>query len=418
MRILLITAYYPPCDYGWGYMRVCEQVADGLHHLGHEIAILTSVYRHGEEFKPYPVYRSLHIDPDWVLRKPAAWQFFVGRKSRERQDSVHLHRVIDEMKPDVIFIWHAHGLSRAMLQEAEGLAGVKTVYYFANYLPEMPDEYVEYWRDVPQSLPIRLLKGALAKIALPILAREGKPIRLQYPHSISVSHYVRQRLLAQNLIAPDAVVIPNGVDLTIFKTTVPHPIANGDVLKCVVAGRVAEEKGIHTLLIAFGLLRQQRQLKQIHLNIIGDGPEAYKAKLIQMITEYDLHDFVSFQEPVSIQQMPEVYNQHDILFLPSEWHEPLSCTMLEGMASGLLVIGTTTGGSGEALFDEKTGLVSDAGDPQSLADKIVTALNNPHQVQTLAQAGRQEVNDRFNIQGSIERIEAYLLALVNGEGVD
>ncbi|MCP4423361.1 MAG: glycosyltransferase family 4 protein [Chloroflexi bacterium] len=416
MRILFITAYYPPCDYGWGYMRVCEQVADGLHHRGHDIAILTSTCRHGDEFKPYPAYRSLHIDPDWTLRQPAMWQFFVGRKSREQQDVAHLHRRVDEFAPDVIFVWHAHGLSRAMLQAAEALSGISTVYYFANYLPELPDEYIHYWQGKPQFFPARLLKGILAKIALRILSREGKPIRLKYPHSISVSSYVRQRLLTQALVSADAVVIPNGVDLTVFNTAVSATNANGKTLKCVVAGRVAEEKGIHTLLHAFGLLHQQKQLEHIHLNIFGDGPEEYKAKLSQIVTKCELQDFVSFQAPVSIQEMPEIYSQHDVLFLPSEWHEPLSCTMLEAMASGLLVIGTTTGGSGEALFHEKTGLVFNAGDPQSLAEEIMTALENPVQVQDLAQAGQREVIENFNIQGSVERIEAHLLTLTQEVG--
>lgn len=412
MRILFMTAYYPPCDYGWGYMRVCEQIADGLHQLGHEVAVLTSTYRHGDEFKPYPVHRLLHLDPDWELHQSAAWQFFMGRKSRERQDIAHLMHLVDEFNPDLIFVWHAHGLSRAMLQQAEGLFGLKTVYYFANYLPELPDEYLNYWQGRPSNLLARLFKGALARIAVWILTREGKPIRLQYAHSISVSGYVRQRLLDQGLIGSDAVVIPNGVDLTVFNAAVSNPSNNGSSLKGIVAGRIAPEKGIHTLLHAFGYLHQKGQLGHIHLTVIGDGPEEYKAELMQVMSKFDLYKFVSFELPVPIEKMPKIYAQHDILFLPSEWHEPLSCTMLEAMASNLMVIGTTTGGSGEALFHGKTGLVFDTGNPQSLAAQILAVLNNPEQVQTLANAGKQEVNDNFNIQRSVAGIEEYLQRLV------
>jgi len=30
VRILFITSYYPPSNRGWGYMQLCEEVADGL----------------------------------------------------------------------------------------------------------------------------------------------------------------------------------------------------------------------------------------------------------------------------------------------------------------------------------------------------------------------------------------------------
>lgn len=119
MKILFVTAYYPPCDYGWGYMRICEQVADGLHDRGHEVAVLTSTYRHGEEFKPYPVHRLLRIDPDWALDRNAMLQFFVGRRQREAEDTEYLVSLVAQFQPDIIFIWHGHGLARQVLKTAE-----------------------------------------------------------------------------------------------------------------------------------------------------------------------------------------------------------------------------------------------------------------------------------------------------------
>ena len=119
MRVLFITAYFPPCQYGWGYMRICEQVADGLAERGHEVSVLTSTYQDGPEVKPYPVYRHLTIVPDWLLSDSPAKQFFVGRKQREQTAVSHLHQIIANFKPDVLFVWDAFGLSDVMLREAE-----------------------------------------------------------------------------------------------------------------------------------------------------------------------------------------------------------------------------------------------------------------------------------------------------------
>ena len=408
MKILFVTAYYPPCDYGWGYMRICEQVADGLHERGHDVAVLTSTYQHGPEYKPYPVHRLLHLDPDWHTRKPAYWQFFVGRRTREKQDINNFRRLVAEFQPQVVFVWHGHGLSRAVLQVAEEAPSLETVYYFANYLPEMPDEYLHYWQGESKTAVIRAVKNMLAPLAVRMLAREGKPIRLRYPNSISVSHYVRQRLAEQNMIGPNAAVIPNGIDLSLFSAPVSPEVATAEKVKVVIAGRVAPEKGIHTVLQALGILHESGQLDSLQLNVIGDGPEAYKGRLRALTAELALDEFVDFLPSVSIEEMPQVYAQHDVLLLPSEWHEPLSCTMLEAMAAGLLVIGTNTGGSGEALHHEQTGLVFEAGDAAGLAAELARILQNRARIPVLATAGQESVAAQFNVETTVTGIENYL----------
>ena len=390
-------------------MRICEQIADGLHETGHEVAVLTSHYQDGPEVKRYPVYRQLHIDPDWTLKKPAMWRFFVGRRAREAQDVAALQQLLTEFEPDVIFVWHANGLSRLMLQMAEQAKQTKTVYYFANYFPEIPDEYMQYWQAQGSNLVVRLVKGIIAPLALTILKQEGKPIPLQFAHSISVSHYVRDRL--QSRIGADAVVIPNGIDLETFGAQVKGLPSDG-ILQCVIAGRVAPEKGIKTVLLALAQLKQKDVLQSLHLTIIGDGPVDYKASLREIVTTHQLHPFVTFQLPVPIEQMPTIYAAHHILLLPSEWHEPLSCTMLEAMAAGLLVVGTTTGGSGEALKHQQTGLVFAPGDPTALAEQLETILHNPTLVPQLAQAGQQTVTTGFDMTSKVYDTEQYLLGLM------
>ena len=301
-------------------------------------------------------------------------------------------------------------LSDVMLREAEQ-SGIPVAYYFANYLPEFPGGYVHYWSSANSHPLVKLAKLPMSLLAKAMLAQEGKPIKLKYQHTISVSDYVRQRLLSQNLIGADAIVAPNAVDLAMFSGEPRQPEPNA-TLHCLVAGRVASEKGIHTILHAFGHLHEKGQLRNISLTILGKGPDEYKEHLKQLVVRYQLEKFTIFADPVPIEAMPSILAEHDLLLLPSEWDEPLSCSMLEAMAAGLMVIGTTRGGSGEALFHGKTGLTFKDSQPKALAEQLLAVMRDHRLVARLAAAGQVEVETNFNMDVSVSRIEDYLAELV------
>jgi glycosyltransferase involved in cell wall biosynthesis len=206
-------------------------------------------------------------------------------------------------------------------------------------------------------------------------------------------------------------VAPNAVDLTMFSGEPRKPKADSP-LRCLVAGRVAPEKGIHTILHAFGQLNDKGQLQNISLTILGKGTDEYKEHLKQLVVRYRLEKFTIFAEPVPIEAMPTVLAEHDLLLLPSEWDEPLSCSMLEAMAAGLMVIGTTRGGSGEALFHGKTGLTFADGNAGALAQQLLAVMQDRNLIARLAEAGKREVETHFNMAVSVSRIETYLQELV------
>lgn len=395
-------------------MRICEQVANGMHERGHEIAVLTSKQPDGSAHKPYPVHRLLHIDPDWDDWRPPSWQFFFGRRERERQDCLKLGRLVREFQPEIIFVFHANNLSRAMLHQVENWDGVEAVYYIANYLPENKDEYIDYWRSRSHSVLTGILKVALAPIALGILRAEGKPIQLTYPHSISVSSYVRKRLVEQDLIGEDAVVVPNGIDLESFHSHVDNGRWRGPT-RVLAAGRIAPEKGIHTLLLGIGKLKSRSPALDLTVTVKGDGPRRYRRRLETLVADKNLGSIVNFEPPVHYSQMPDVLNNFDILVLPSEWDEPLASILLEAMAAGMLVLGTPTGGSPEVLTDMETGMVFEAGSAEQLAEKLSLAIERPDLAEELARNGNRLVMREYGLSSMVERIENHLRRIVRGD---
>jgi len=412
MRVLFITNFYPPCEYGWGYMQLCEEVADGLHSRGHDVAILTSTHRHGsEKDRPYPIHRLLHIDPDWHNGKSAVWQFFFGRRHREKNAVAAFLNLVVEFHPDVIFIWHAIGLPRVLLKEAEHIPNVEVAYYMAGYLPELPDEFIAYWQAKPVRLAAKVLKRPLSRIALRMLAKEGKPIDLKYENVICVSDYVRHRLLSKGLIPDTSIVIHNGVDISKFTSKGSGDSLTHETLLCLIAGRVVPEKGIHTAIEAIAELRKNH-ISGITLTILGDGPMNYFQHLQSLVASHHLEEYVFFHPPVVRDQMPVVLAQFDALLLPSIYAEPIARSMQEAMAMGLLVIGTTTGGSGELLIHEKTGLVCAAEHPHSLASQLCHAIEEQEKALVWARSGQQRVRENFKLQQTVDRIEHYLVSLI------
>jgi glycosyltransferase involved in cell wall biosynthesis len=184
-----------------------------------------------------------------------------------------LQSLVDTFHPEVIFIWHAHGLPRAVLQAAEKLPRVETVYYFANYLPEMADEYFEYWKSRPQSKPAPVeTTDHLARPQDPGLGRQAdhSEIRaLDQRQWLRAPTPAEQRFDRSGCSGYPQRRRPGDVPLRaewegVDRPRVGSPQENGS------------REGIHTLLQAFSLLRKRGQLRDIHLTLVGDGPRIIK----------------------------------------------------------------------------------------------------------------------------------------------
>ncbi len=81
----------------------------------------------------------------------------------------------------------------------------------------------------------------------------------------------------------------------------------------------------------------------------------------------------------------------------------------EAMAAGLVVVGTTTGGTREILREGETGLTFAPEDADGLADQLAVLITNPELGCRLAQAGRQSVLENFTLDRMAQQIEDYLL---------
>lgn len=419
MRLLFVSNYFPPFARG-GYEHWCQEAAASLVQRGHEIVVLTSCNTNanqGERQQGVEVKRCLNLEAEsgnWAT----AMRFFLHRKRHVRQNADAVRQIFDEFCPDAALLWGMWNVPRAVPYLVEELLPECVAYYLCDYWLTLPSAFTQYWR-TPSGYKITLWpKRLLAQIALAQLAREPEP-SLKLRHPICVSCGLRKQLVDAGLPLHQAAVIYGGIEAEGFAVNlegqdVEAPTTES-VLRILYVGRVTPDKGVHTALIALGLLAESYR-ERISLDIIGAADPGYRKYLATQVRTLGLEQHVRFGNGVQHGAMPSVMAKYDALVFPSEWHEPFARTPLEAMAAGLVVVGTTTGGTGEVLVHNETGLTFSAGDPESLAARFRQLVSHRDLGRALAARGQKTVRNYFTLQRMVDEIELYMRTMVEQGG--
>lgn len=201
---------------------------------------------------------------------------------------------------------------------------------------------------------------------------------------VAVSEGVAQVLSKQGLYAP-IQAIPNGIDTTRFGGVGLLPI-NERLHDLIMVGRYARSKDHVTLIKALYHLKQ-KGIKPT-LTLVGSGRKHYQKEIYDLVGRYDLQNQVTFIGRSS--EVDKLLLQHKIFVMSSRF-EGLNLAVLEAMASGCVVVGSTAVGVKELLDDKKDGFLFPIGGATELAGIIETILSNPSNYQVLAMAAREKV---------------------------
>ena len=405
MRILFLSNFFPPARPG-GYTQWCHEVAERLAERGHTIGVLTSCYELEKVLTNEPnIFRLLFLEGDLAYYEPL--HFFTRWKKQHRENLVFLEHTVKGFAPDLIFVWGMWALSKALPALAEQLLPGRVVFYLSDYWPSTLDMHTTYWQSPARHWPMQVPKRVLGKVAMSMLANEGQP-DLKLEQVICVSARVRDLLVEAGLPIQHARVIHGGTDMERFLDVRKRDYRSGH-LKLLYAGQLVRHKGVHTAIEAMARLVNRRSMNQISLTLVGSGHPDYEAFLRELVERERLHDFVTFHKPVSKDKMPAILQQFDVLIFPSIYEEPLARITQEAMASGLVVVGTTTGGTKEILRDGQTGFTFAPEDADGLAEQVTRLIIDPDLCCRLAEAGRQTVSENFTLDKMVKEIEDYLL---------
>jgi glycosyltransferase involved in cell wall biosynthesis len=187
------------------------------------------------------------------------------------------------------------------------------------------------------------------------------------------------------------------------------------MLQILQAGRVSADKGVHTSVEAIGYLAKKKTSRDFSLLVAGSGPIEYERSLLELVSENHIEDRVTFQGWAPRETMPALMAKNDVLLLPTPHPEPFSRVVLEAMVSGMLVVGTNTGGTGELLRDGVNSLVFPAENSEELAKQLLRILDNDELRCQLARQGQQQVLNEFSLEKMIDKLEELLLDVYDNQ---
>ena len=171
--------------------------------------------------------------------------------------------------------------------------------------------------------------------------------------------------------------------------------AHGE-LRLLSVGRLVEKKGQVYQVAACRELARRGVAFQ--LRIIGEG--TLRPTLEAAIAEAALLEKIELLGEQSPVQVQAAYHWADAF-----WHtgiidaqgdrDGLPNVVPEAFANGLPVISSAAGGVGEAVLDDRTGLIVDPADTAALADAAERLARDPALRRRLGQAGRAWVEENF-----------------------
>ena len=183
----------------------------------------------------------------------------------------------------------------------------------------------------------------------------------------------------------------------------------------LLTGRIVPPKGQAEAIEALRILKIKYGL-EAKLYFAGERPayesDAYYDKICKKIKEYHLDNQVVFLGEVK--DISNIRASMDMEIICS-WCEAFGRVTIEAMCSQIPVIGANSGGTTDIIIDGKTGLLYEKGNPEDLAEKIMTICENPEKVEEFIKAGRERVDANFTILRTVGKIVQLLEQVVNGD---
>ncbi|MBL1215448.1 MAG: glycosyltransferase [Ignavibacteriae bacterium] len=269
-----------------------------------------------------------------------------------------LRKYLVEQKPDVLI----STLSRVNIAAiiAKSLAGVNTklILREANTFSVYLDSNKSIWDKIIDSM-------------IKILYRRGDKI-------VAVSEGVADDLkkTLPRLKSKITVIYNPVIDEEVFERA-DEPVDNDwfndeEIPVIIGVGRISEQKDFSTLIKAFNIVSQQKEIRLLILGKYNENDQEY-VKLIELINELGISDKVKFEGFVS---NPFAYlSRASVFVLSSKW-EGLPGVLIQALACGCPVVSTDCpSGPNEVINNESIGYLSPVGDYEILADKIIKTLD-------------------------------------------
>lgn len=184
-----------------------------------------------------------------------------------------------------------------------------------------------------------------------------------------------------------APIIPFGVNTEAFRPRPASQWRSNQPLTIGFVGRMLPGKGLNVLADALEKLKADAW----QMLVVGEGPE--REGFEQRLRAANLRERAEFTGAINFALVPEYFHQMDLMVIPTETtnriREQFGRVIVEAMASGVPVIGSTCGAIPEVIGD--AGLVFPEGNANALATALRRMLSDQSLRERLSIAGQARV---------------------------
>ena len=288
------------------------------------------------------------------------------------RDTKQLITRIKEIKPDVIHLHniHDHWLNYKLLFEYLNQTDIKIVWTFHDcwaftghcfhFVTKNCDRWKTQCHDCPlqHEYPKTLVDRSTKNFELKKKLFEGSKNLSIVACSEWIGNFVKDSFLKNKSLT----IIHNGVDLKVFRPTVPKKsLQDGKFSILAVSNVWTKEKGIDDICKLREVLSSNYQI-----TIVGLSEKQVKTLPLGII---------GIQRTQNVQELVNLYSESDVLINPT-YADTFPTVNLEALACGTPVITYRTGGSPEAI-DEKTGVIVEQGNVKGLTEAILKMKEEP-----------------------------------------
>ncbi|MGH9824012.1 MAG: glycosyltransferase family 4 protein, partial [Blastocatellia bacterium] len=199
----------------------------------------------------------------------------------------------------------------------------------------------------------------------------------------------------------DSKVCYLGIDTSLFRD-----LALDRERFVVGLGSFHSIKGIDLALKAMSLLSQPRPRL---VWISNSGNKYYEEEMRRLACSLGVE--LTVKEAISDAELVTILNRATLLIYTSRL-EPFGFAPLEANACGLPVVAVAEGGVRETIKDGINGFLVDP-EPVAIARVMTRLLQNPDLARQIGQQAAAHVQEVWNVESSVDRLEACLLEVVS-----
>ena len=352
MKIVIFNTLYYPNQRG-GAEKSVQLLAEGLLKKGDEVVVVCTSNKDYIEYvngvKVYYVnttnlYWAYNAKEEKKYKKPI-WHLIDSYNPFNKK----IEKIVDEEKPNIIHTNNLAGFSVSIWKLAKD-RNIKVVHTLRDY----------YLLCIKSTMFNEKLNKSCEKqcLACKLYSIPKKEMSKYVDVVVGISKFILNKHLEYGyFLSAKKEVIYNGVELS--QNVVKKEKSNKDIILGFV-GSLSPSKGIEWLLQNF----IKMDMPNIKLYIYGKGiTKTYENQLKQKYKS-DKIVFQGFKKP------QEIYNNIDILIVPSLWNEPFGRIVPEANSYGIPVLVSNRGGLPELIEEGKNGYIFELDKEGSFEEKL------------------------------------------------